>query len=152
MSNEDDNSLEHILSLPPIKTAGGFELNPKKIMMHEQDSKVILVNEQKDPRVYYMDLEKGKIVSEIEADGINNLDDVAPTQKHGEFTTNPCFVSLNQRNIFKIDPRVNDKNKAVSSKIYAKSPGFSCITTSNHENAFATGSEKGEIRLFKEVG
>ena len=37
-------------------------------------------------------------------------------------------------------------------KIYAQVPQFSCIATNSIENAFATGSEKGEIRLYKEVG
>lgn len=62
-----------------------------------------------------MDLEKGKVISEMPADGINRLTDVAPISKHNEFTPNPAFVALNQKNIFKMDPRVGDTNKAVSS-------------------------------------
>ena len=43
---------------------------------------------------------------------------------------------------------MNNSNR----KIYAQPPRFTCIATHGTENAFATGSEKGEVRLFKEVG
>ena len=62
-----------------------------------------------DTKLYYMDLAKGKIVRELEVDGVNKLSDVAPLSKDSEFTPNPCFLSMNQRNLFKIDPRIKDK-------------------------------------------
>ncbi len=36
-------------------------------------------------------------------------------------------------------------------KVYAKSPNFTLLTSTDNDH-FATGSENGEIRLFKEVG
>ena len=38
-----------------------------------------------------------------------------------------------------------------SRKVYAKSPNFTVLASTDNEN-FATGSQNGEIRLFKEVG
>ena len=37
-------------------------------------------------------------------------------------------------------------------KIYATAPQFTCISTNDAEGTFATGSEKGEIRLYSKVG
>jgi len=152
MANDDDNSLEHIVTLPPVKTFDGIEIHPKKMMMHEQDTKVLMLSDPSNAKVYYMDLAKGKIVNEFEGDGSNRFTDMAPVSKHSGFTHNPCFITANPRNLFLIDPRIGDKNKIVAEKIYAQAPQFSCIATNGIENAFATGSDKGEIRLYKEVG
>ena len=48
-----------------MKTLGGREINPKKMLLHEQDSKMILMNENNDRKVFYLDLEKGKVVEEL---------------------------------------------------------------------------------------
>jgi len=150
-TDEEEKTLEEIVSLPPVKTLDGSTIEPKKVMLNEQDTKAVLLNKVDDTKVYYMDLAKGKIVRELEVDGINKQLDVAPMSKDAEFTHNPVFVSMNKRNIFKMDPRQKE-NIAVSSKTYAKTPNFTCLATHNAEEAFAVGSETGEIRLYKEVG
>ena len=35
------------------------------MLLHEQDSKMILMNENNDRKVFYLDLEKGKVVEEL---------------------------------------------------------------------------------------
>ena len=64
MTNEDDNSLEHIVSLPTLKTLQDTEFMPKKMMMHEQDTKMLILSDPMDTKVYYMDLARGKIINE----------------------------------------------------------------------------------------
>jgi len=41
------------------------EIHPKKMMMHEQDTKVLMLSDPSNAKVYYMDLAKGKIVNEF---------------------------------------------------------------------------------------
>ena len=53
------------MSLPPVKTFDGIEIQPKKMMMHEQDTKILLLSDPSNSKVYYMDLAKGKIVNEF---------------------------------------------------------------------------------------
>ncbi len=76
-----------------------------------------------------MDLETGKIIDELYADGINSITDVAPEKKMDEFTHNPLIMAINNQNIFKLDPRVSGKNKAVQEKIYKTNNKFECITS-----------------------
>ena len=64
-TNDEDRSLQHIVNLPPVKTLDGEEICPKKALFHEQDTKMILMNGYDDKKVYYMDLAKGKVVSEF---------------------------------------------------------------------------------------
>jgi hypothetical protein len=60
-----------------------------------------------------MDLETGKIIDELYSDGINSITDIAPEKKMAEFTHNPLIMAINNQNIFKLDPRVSGKKKAV---------------------------------------
>ena len=53
------------MTLPPVKTFDGVEIHPKKMMMHEQDTKVLMLSDPSNAKVYYMDLAKGKIVNEF---------------------------------------------------------------------------------------
>ncbi len=48
-----------------MKSLNGNEIKPKKMVLHEQDSKVILLNNELDKKVFYMDLEKGKVIDEL---------------------------------------------------------------------------------------
>ena len=61
------------------------------------------------------------------------------------------FLGLNQKNLFKLDPRVNPKQAAVSSKIYATNYHFNSLSTNSNGN-FVVGNDLGELRLYKEVG
>jgi hypothetical protein len=35
------------------------------MLMHDKDKKMILLNEKKDEKVYYLDIETGKIIDEM---------------------------------------------------------------------------------------
>ena len=138
-------------NLPPVKAFDGNSVTPKKILMREQDAKMLIMNDYNDKKVYYLDVEKGKVISEYYSDGINTFSEIAHANKNDEFTTNPVFLGMNERNIFLLDPREKGEEKMKKSKIYTKSNQFSCITP-GVEGSFAIGSKTGEIRLFKEVG
>jgi hypothetical protein len=68
------------------------------------------------------------------------LTEICPETKNAEFTSNQVFLGINKRKIFKLDPRVPEK-----------SPEFTSFAV-NDEGHMATGSQNGEIRLYKEVG
>jgi len=48
-----------------VKTLDGVQIVPKKMMLHEQDTKVLMLSDPANSKVYYMDLAKGKIVNEF---------------------------------------------------------------------------------------
>lgn len=48
-----------------MRTLSGSDIVPKKMLLHEQDSKILLLNDFDDNKVYYMDLEKGKVIQEL---------------------------------------------------------------------------------------
>ena len=63
--------------------------------MHDLDTKLIIMNEEKDTKLYYMDIETGKIIDELYSDGINTISDIAPEKKLDEFTHNPLIMAMN---------------------------------------------------------
>ena len=43
-----------------------------------------MLNENNDKKLYYVDLETGKVIDELYADGINSITDMAPEKKLDE--------------------------------------------------------------------
>lgn len=58
---------------------------------------------------------------------------------------------MNERNMFTIDPRVNNEHRIAAERPYKTNPMFSTIGTSM-AGSLAMGSYDGKIRLYKQVG
>lgn len=115
-------------------------------MLTEQDTKVLLVNQdQKDGHVYYMDLEKGKVISELTGANVKEINDITHFEKNSDLTTNSLFFGCNDKNIFQMDPRV--KESVVAERPYATNYMFATMTGAK-DGTFAVGSRDGAIRLY----
>ncbi len=52
---------KHICSLPPVETYAGQKITPKKLIMYQDDSKLIMLDTTLRKEAYILDLEKGSI-------------------------------------------------------------------------------------------
>ena len=59
-----NNNLEFSTNISKVETPGGKLFSPKKVMLHAEDSNMILQNENDPNSLYRMDLEYGKVVDE----------------------------------------------------------------------------------------
>ena len=59
-----NNNLEFSTNISKVQTPGGKLFSPKKVMLHAEDSNMILQNEADPHSLYRMDLEYGKIIDE----------------------------------------------------------------------------------------
>lgn len=59
-----NNNLEFSTNISKVETPGGKLFNPKKVMLHAEDTDMILQNENNPNSLYRMDLEYGKVVDE----------------------------------------------------------------------------------------
>lgn len=59
-----NNNLEFSTNISKVETPGGKLFSPKKVMLHAEDSNMILQNANEPNSLYRMDLEYGKIVEE----------------------------------------------------------------------------------------
>lgn len=86
-------------------------------MMSNQDTRVIILNANNPKKMLEMDLEKAKIVREFTADanGINGITDFSEFEKRNQ-ATNDIFNAMNERNIFRMDPRMSNAQASCIAK------------------------------------
>ena len=124
-------------------------------MLHDQDTKLILMNPNERHSLYSMDIDRGKIVEEWKVHDDVNVDFIGPTAKFAPITSEQTLVGGSVSSIFRIDPRVggreNQGSAMVDNKQYAGKTYFSGIT-STASGGLAVSGEKGDIRLFDTVG
>ena len=121
-------------------------------MLHDQDTKMILMNPS-DPRsLYNLDIERGKVVEEWKVHDIVTVDHMAPDNKFAQTTRDQTLVGASRNALFRIDPRISG-NKMVDSqyKQYVSKNNFSGLATTAG-GKIAVVSEKGDIRLFDSIG
>ncbi|CAG8508042.1 743_t:CDS:10 [Ambispora leptoticha] len=149
----DDDSIEHISSIKNIADSSGKTFSPRKVMLHEQDSSLILMNGQNEHSLYKMDLEYGKIVEEWDVHDVVPCTNIVPEKKFAQMTGEKTLIGLSHNSIFRIDPRLNSKYKLVDSsrKQYLTKNNFSCAAT-DEKGHIAVGNEKGEVKLYDTLG
>jgi hypothetical protein len=106
-------------------------------MLHERDSKLLLLNPSDNTKVFCMDLDRGKVVEEWKvsqnsvAFGVNT---VAPTEKYAQRTDDQMVLGVNNNMVFSLDPR--QQNTIAQSKVYQKANIFSAVSASGDGRFF----------------
>jgi hypothetical protein len=123
-------------------------MNPRKMMLTDKDTKVLMLNkEEKDGHVYFMDLEKGKIISELGGQSGHGVSDISNFEKNSDMAGNPVFFGCNEKNIFQMDPRI--KNSVVAERPYASNYMFNTIAGATDGN-FVVGAKDGSLRMYSQ--
>ncbi|CAE6438038.1 unnamed protein product [Rhizoctonia solani] len=148
----EDDTLEYAATISKLLTPQGKQFAPKKMMLHQQDATLVLMNEQNPNALYQMDIETGKIVEEWKISDYMEINAMAPDSKFAQMTPQQTLVGTSHNALFRIDPRVSG-NKLVDSeyKQYTTKAAFSGVTTTD-KGQLAVASEKGDIRLFDSIG
>ncbi|OJD15385.1 hypothetical protein AJ78_04355 [Emergomyces pasteurianus Ep9510] len=147
-----NNNLEFSTNISKVETPGGKLFSPKKVMLHSEDSNMILQNEQDPHSLYRMDLEYGKVVDEWKVHDDIPVTSFAPETKFSQMTSNQQFVGISRNALYRIDPRLSG-NKLVQKdlKEYVKNNDFSAAATTE-QGYIAVASNKGDIRMFDKFG
>ncbi|RDX55595.1 VID27 cytoplasmic protein [Lentinus brumalis] len=151
-SHTGQNQVKYYASISNIATPKGKAFSPKHVMLHDQDSKMILMNPSDPNSLYSLDIERGKVVEEWKVHDDITVDHIAPTEKFAQKTGEKTVVGISHNALFRIDPRMSG-NKMVDSqfKQYVAKNKFSGIATTS-AGQLAVASEKGDIRLFDSIG
>jgi hypothetical protein len=146
------NDLEFSTTIDRVATTSGREFSPEKIMLHQQDSALVMQDPNSADHLYRMDLEYGKVVDEWRiGDGVN-LTSFAPTTKFAQTTGEQTLVGATKGALFKIDPRLSgDKLVYDQMKVTTASNEFSALTTTS-KGYLAVASAKGDVRLYDRLG
>ncbi|KAL3492552.1 VID27 cytoplasmic protein-domain-containing protein [Aspergillus germanicus] len=147
-----DNNLEFSTNISKVETPKGKLFSPKKVMLHAEDSNMILQNSDNPNSLYRMDLEYGKIVDEWKVHDDIPVHTFAPESKFSQMTSAQPFVGASHNALFRVDPRVSG-NKLVEAELkqYASKNDFSALATTE-KGYLAVASNKGDIRMFDRLG
>ncbi|CAL1700728.1 unnamed protein product [Somion occarium] len=145
-------NVKYHATISKLATPKGKEFNPKEIMLHEQDSKMVLMNPQEPNSLFSLDLEVGKIVEEWKVHEDVTVDHIAPDSKFAQMTPEATLVGASHNALFRIDPRISGLKMVDSQyKQYVSKNKFSGVATTA-AGKLAVASEKGDIRLFDSIG
>lgn len=147
-----NNHLEFSTNISRVETSKGKLFSPKKVMLHAEDSSLILQNESEPNTLYRMDLAYGKIVDEWKVHDDIPVNTFAPESKFAQMTGEQTFLGLSRNALYRIDPRLSG-NKLVDTELkqYAGKNDFSAASTTE-KGYIAVASNKGDIRLFDRLG
>ncbi|KAI9823510.1 MAG: hypothetical protein M1826_007722 [Phylliscum demangeonii] len=147
-----NNNLEFSTNISKVQTPGGKLFSPTKVMLHAEDSNMILQNDADPHSLYRMDLEYGKVVDEWKIDDDIAVTTFAPSKKFAQMSAEPTFLGLSRNALYRIDPRLAG-HKLVESELkqYASNNDFSAAATTE-QGYIAVASNKGDIRMFDRVG
>lgn len=149
---DDDDDLEFVSAIKNISDKNKKILDPKDPMMYMEDRFMVLSDSKNGDKLYKMDIERGKIVDEWEFKD-KTVVQYAPTKKFDQLVAEQTLLGISDKSVFKIDPRINTKNKIVQdeSKDYASKYNFSSLATTK-DGYVAVGSKRGDIRLYDRLG
>ncbi|KAH6566409.1 hypothetical protein BASA60_009488 [Batrachochytrium salamandrivorans] len=147
----NDNGLEFSTTINNVGTMNGIPFSPRRAMLHDQDSSMLLMNPEDKRKVFRMDLERGKVIEEWKVDDDMEINEIIPDKKYAQLTQEKTVIGINKNAIFRIDPRLSGNKRVESeSNVYKTANMFSVASTTG-KGELAVASEKGDIRLYNKL-
>ena len=150
-SHDSEGKLDFVTQIGDMKSKNGTALKPTQMMLHEGDRKMIMLDSTDPNTVYEMDIERAKIIQEYQAmpDADFAIRSVGHTSKYAERTGEQLILGVNKNSVFSMDSRQNG-NKLAQKHTYTSAMGMNSVVA-NGSGDVATGSDKGEIRLYNDI-
>ncbi len=149
-ANTDDDTIEKLSSLPVVQEYKGKNVCFSHGLLYKSENNMLLLDENNPYSLYQYDLPKQTIVNEWKTDK-TQISDICSLKKNGQTTDEPLIYGVNQKAVFTLDGRLDNKNNIGDIKTYATKTNANIIM-SNYNGQFATGSTKGDLRLYDKVG
>jgi len=147
-----NNRLEFQTNIAEVKGPKGKAFSPKKVMLHMEDSNMILQDPNQANSLFRMDLETGKVVDEWKVHDDIPVTSFAAESKFAQMSNEQTLIGMSDNALYRIDPRLAGA-KLVDSELkqYASKNQFSAVATTE-KGHIAVASDKGDIRLFDRLG
>eukprot|EP00172_Hildenbrandia_rubra_P003417 Plantae.Rhodophyta-Hildenbrandia_rubra.ctg54714.p1 GENE.Plantae.Rhodophyta-Hildenbrandia_rubra.ctg54714~~Plantae.Rhodophyta-Hildenbrandia_rubra.ctg54714.p1 ORF type:complete len:312 (-),score=39.90 Plantae.Rhodophyta-Hildenbrandia_rubra.ctg54714:137-1072(-) len=149
-TGEEDVAFRDVLRMKDPSKPGTF-IKPSKIMLHDQDTSMLLLDSTDDSKVMRMDLNRGEIVETWKGAGSQPFSSIHRAEKYSNMTPMQEFVGLNKNQLMRMDPRTRDF--VVQSKRYAAGTktNFQSMATTGSGHIVAA-SATGDLRLYDTIG
>jgi len=138
--------------LAGIQDLQGRGFTPHKIMLHDSDTRLLMLDRDDPTKVFPLDLETGKVVEEWNVDrhAFLKMVNFTPSTKHGNIVGEQTLVAMTGNVVVGLDPRLTGRAKAIGNPhdyVQTSNPGFTCCATTA-KGHLAVGTAKGEIKFF----
>eukprot|EP00922_Rhytidocystis_sp_ex-Travisia-forbesii_P003454 GHVS01005030.1.p1 GENE.GHVS01005030.1~~GHVS01005030.1.p1 ORF type:complete len:657 (+),score=147.64 GHVS01005030.1:365-2335(+) len=136
---------ELVGTIPEEKLAlGDQQLCPNKGLLHDNETKMMLLDESDNSRIYMLDVDREKVVQSWSAGGV--VDNILPCKDKA--TRDPTFLGTNSTSLFTVDTRLSSTEVAQTTNIsYATNVQFTCGAT-DEAGHILLGSKLGDMRLY----
>ncbi|KAF9216156.1 hypothetical protein BGZ59_010812 [Podila verticillata] len=150
--HNDRDGLDFSTTIKNLSNNKGREVNPSKVLLHEQDTSMVMIDPRDLDTAYKVDLEYGKIVEEWNMPGTSGVLNLVGDSKYSHLTDNKTMIGLSKDAMFRIDPRLSG-SKIVDSQMkqYAKGNNFTAAATTTN-GSLAVAGAKGDIKLLNDLG
>jgi len=136
--------------MPVVQEYKGKNVSFSQGLLYKSENNMLFLDENNPYIVYQYDLPKEKIVNVWNTDK-TQISDICPLIKGGQKTDESVIYGVNPKAVFTLDERVDNKNNIAEFKQYSTKNNANLIM-SNYNGQFATGSTKGELRLYDRIG
>ncbi|KAI8930382.1 VID27 cytoplasmic protein-domain-containing protein [Entophlyctis helioformis] len=147
----DDDELQFATTIKNVGGLDGTTFSPRRVMLHEQDSSLLLMAPNDGQKVFKMDLERGKVVEEWKIDDDMDVTEILPETKYAQMTPSKTFVGMGRNAIFRVDPRLSGKKRVDSESYLYKAPRKFNVACTTGSGELAVASEKGDIGLYNKL-
>ena len=112
--------MEFSTTIDNISAPGNREFDgPSQMMLHEQDTKMLMLNDNDKNSIMCMDMNRGEIVEEWKTSDVGYaVKSVLPESRLAQLDPVQTFVGMNSKGAFRIDPRVSTKEKQVKEDMH----------------------------------
>ena len=141
MYADSGNGLERASVFP-------VDCSPSGELLMRQGTQLLFLNKARPNIVYNFDLSRGQLVEEFKIKDAP-IHELSHTTKLGQLSDSQLFLAVSDKSLYTIDPR--DPHKIVQDYTYSTNIYLNCMATTE-QGHIAAGSEKGDIRLYKEIG
>ena len=148
--NQENDEIDKISSIPIIKEFNENNNCFNNGLLYKNEKNILFLDKNNPYSLYQYDIEKEKIKNKWNTNNIQILD-ICPMKKNGQTKDDSIIYGVNSKAIFSMDDRVDNKNNIVDIKNYSKKNYFNKIISTS-DGRFATGTLKGELRLFDKIG
>lgn len=120
------------------------KLKPQHGILHDQESKLLMMDAENRTSLYYMDLAAEKVIQEIKTDDLN-VDLMWNSFKGGNCSMDPTFMCANNSAFFLMDTR--QSHGQGHTMMYKTNPRFTAAI-SDENGHILLGNSVGELRLY----
>ncbi|KAL7748875.1 Vacuolar import and degradation protein 27 [Sorochytrium milnesiophthora] len=151
-AHTNDDNIRFDTTISNICDSSGRNFTPTKTMLHDDETKMVLMHPSRPHDLMEMDLATGKIVNEWNVHDIVPVNNIVNNAKYAQMEHDKTFIGMSHNAIFRIDPRQKDnKIRENEWQQMMGKVGFTAAATGGNEE-LVVGNQKGELSLYNKVG